>query len=191
MTSNHYIYVHPFLQPSLLFTLTVSRVSHAKSILDLKAPFSLIHVQTPNPVPKVSIILLRSHSKTRMWTSNRYISNRTHIYQMRFFTNFQTSLTLVKLKLKLRCLITTPWRITEWQYGGEKSVSVPGRLSPGGKDFHESTEEESRVDPQSVWTVWEVPEIEGKLSAVQLVAQSLAWAFSYKSVVAKLTLLRI
>ena len=150
MTSNHYIYVHPFLQPSLLFTLTVSHVSHAKSILDLKAPFSLIHVQTPNPVPKVSIILLRSHSKTRMWTRNRYINNRTRIHQMRFFffTNCQTSLTLVKLKLKLRCLITTPWRITEWQYGGEKPVSVPGRLSPRGKKFHEPTEEEARVNPQ-------------------------------------------
>jgi hypothetical protein len=134
MTSNYYIYVHPFLQPSLLSTLTVYRVSHAKSILDLKASFSLIHVQTPNPAAEVSIILLRSHSKTIIWTPNRYINDRTRIYHKRFFffANFQTSLALVKLKLKLLSLITTPWRVTDWQYGGEMSVSVSGRLRPPG-----------------------------------------------------------
>lgn len=102
VTSNHYIYVHPFLQPSLLFTLTVSRVSHAKSILDLKAAFSLIQVQTPNPVPKVSIILLRSHSKTRMCSRNRYINNRTHIYQTSFlFCEFSNFISVGKAEAKV------------------------------------------------------------------------------------------
>lgn len=145
MTSNHYIYVHPFLQPSLLFTLAVSHVSHAKSILALKAAFSLIHVQTLNPVPKVSIILLRSHRKTRMWDRNRYVSNRTRILQTSFFfANLRKPLAFIKVKVMLQCLIDhnliknykvvtlVPSFLSSPLDVGEGSVPVPRRLSPRG-----------------------------------------------------------
>lgn len=68
MTSNLYIRVHPFLPPSQLFAHTVPRVSHAKSVLVLKAAFTLIRVQTSN---KISIILPWPDRKTKMRNINR------------------------------------------------------------------------------------------------------------------------